>query len=142
MTLSFPRVFTLIVYLLVFFSFGACAQNDEFTNVSNEELEKLLDQGVTLVDIRRPEEWRQTGIVKGSHTITLFDGSGRVVEDFVSKFSAIASPEKPVALICRTGNRTRAASTMLIKQLGYKEVYNVTKGITDWIRNGKPVARL
>ena len=142
MTLSLPRAFTLIVYLLVFLSFGACAQNDEFTNVSNEELEKLLDQGITLVDIRRPEEWRQTGIVKSSHTITLFDGNGRIVEDFVSKFSAIASPEKPVALICRTGNRTRAASTMLIKQLGYKDVYNVTRGITDWIRNGKPVVRL
>jgi len=142
MTLSLPRIFTSIVYLLVFFSFGACAQNDEFTNVSNEELEKLLDQGVTLVDIRLPEEWRQTGIIKGSHTITLFDKNGRVAEDFISKFSAITSPEKPVALICRTGNRSRAASTMLVKQLGYKDVYNVTKGITDWIRNGRPVARL
>ncbi len=142
MTLSFPRVFISIIYLLVFFSFGACAQNDEFTNVSNEELEKLLDQGVTLVDIRRPEEWRQTGIIKGSHTITLFDDNGHVVEDFISKFSAIAPTDKPVALICRTGNRTRAASTMLIKQLGYKNVYNVTRGITDWIRSGKQVTRL
>ena len=142
MTLSLPRIFTSIVYLIVFFSFSACAQNDEFTNTSNEELEKLLDQGVTLVDIRLPEEWNQTGIIKGSHTITLFDRNGRVAEDFLPKFSAIAPIDKPVALICRTGNRTRAASEMLVKQLGYKDVYNVTKGITDWVRNGKPVARL
>jgi len=142
MTFSPPRKFTLAVYLLLYLSLGACAQNDEFTNVSNEELEKLLDQGITLVDIRRPEEWRQTGIIKGSHTITLFDRKGRIAEDFITKFSAIAPIEKPVVLICRTGNRSRVASSMLVKQLGYKDVYNVTRGITDWIRSGRQVTRL
>jgi rhodanese-related sulfurtransferase len=137
------RLLTLATYLVaIFISLGACAQNQGVTDVSNEELEKLLGQGVTLVDIRTPEEWRQTGIIKGSQTITLFDQNGQVAEDFVSKLTAAAPTNQPVALICRTGSRTRAASAMITQQLGYKKVYNVSKGITDWIRSGKPIAQL
>ena len=112
-----------------------------YTNVSNEELQALLQQGVTLVDIRRPEEWQQTGVIKGAHKITLFDRRGRIVPDFQQKFEAVTDPDKPVALICRTGNRTRVASQLISRQLGYKKIYNVEKGITDWIRNGYPVVR-
>jgi rhodanese-related sulfurtransferase len=137
------RLVTLATYLVaIFISLGACAQNQGITDVSNEELEKLLGKGITLVDIRTPEEWRQTGIIKGSQTITLFDRNGRVAKDFVSKFTTAVPTDQPVALICRTGNRTRAASAMVTQQLGYKKVYNVSKGITDWIRSGKPITQL
>jgi rhodanese-related sulfurtransferase len=140
MTLSFPQKFSLIAcLLLITFSFASCARNNGVTNVSNDELQELLDKGVTLVDIRLPEEWRQTGIIKNSHTITLFDRNGRVAADFTKKLSAIAPTNKPVVLICRTGNRTQAGSQMLLNQLGYQNVFNVTRGIMDWIRNGKPV---
>ncbi|MEN8214266.1 MAG: rhodanese-like domain-containing protein, partial [Pseudomonadota bacterium] len=42
-----------------------------YTNISNAELTQLLERETTLVDIRRPEEWKQTGIVPGSRMITL-----------------------------------------------------------------------
>ena len=113
----------------------------DYTNVSNEQLEALLEKGVTLVDIRRPEEWRQTGVIEGSHKITLFDGRGRIAPDFQRKFEAVTEPDEPVALICRTGNRTRVASRLLSRQLGYKHIYNVERGITDWIRKGYPVVK-
>ena len=126
---------------LFILSFSACAQPENYSNVSNDELVELLHQDVTLIDIRRPEEWAQTGTIKGSQKITLFDQQGRIVPDFVEKLSAIAKPEQPVALICRTGSRTRVASQILSEQLGYKTVYNVTHGITGWIKEGRPVAR-
>ncbi len=113
-----------------------------YTNISNGELAKLLEDRITLVDIRRPEEWKQTGVVAGSNMITLFDSRGRVNPDFVSELQKVSSSDKPVILICRTGNRTRAASTMLVKQLGYKDVYNVTRGITGWIADKRQVTRL
>ena len=113
-----------------------------YTNINNSELSKLLEEKVTLVDIRRPEEWKQTGIVPGSNMITLFTSRGGINPDFVSQLQKVSSPGKPVILICRTGNRTRAASTMLVKQLGYKNVYNVTHGITGWIAGKREVTRL
>ncbi len=137
---TFLMILLLAVGLLTACSRDAAAVHG-YTNVSNEELKSLLQQGITLVDIRRPEEWRQTGVIKGSHKITLFDSNGRVMPDFQEKFEAITDPDEPVALICRTGNRTAVASKMLSQQLGYKKIYNVERGITDWIRKGNPVVR-
>ena len=76
----------------------------------------------------------------GSHPITLFGRDGAVAPDFLAKLQKVAPLDKPVVLICRTGNRTRAGSEMLT-QVGYKQVYNVTKGIMGWIQEGKAVVR-
>ena len=109
-----------------------------FSNINNAKLKELIDSGVTLVDIRLEEEWLQTGIVEGSKTITLFTRAG-VNPNFQAEFTAVTDPSKPVALICRTGNRTSNASKMIAQQLGYKNVLNVTHGITGWIAEKRPV---
>lgn len=109
-------------------------------NISNTELQTLLDQKATLIDIRLPEEWAQTGTVADSHRITLFRENGSVAPDFLAKVQQVAATDKPVVVICRTGNRTRAGADMLA-QVGYKEVYNVTHGIMGWMKAGKPVVR-
>ena len=102
-------------------------------------MKELKEQGVLLVDIRREEEWKQTGIIEGSKTITFFDKTGNVSSDFIPKLSAVAKLDQPIMLICRTGNRTKAASEALVKHLGYKDVMNVTHGITHWISEKRPV---
>lgn len=112
-----------------------------YSNIDNAKLKELIAQGVTLIDIRRKEEWQQTGIVKGSKTITFFDRTGQINPNFVPEFTAIAKPDQPVALICRTGNRTQAASQAIAQQLGYKNVMNVTHGITGWIAEKRPVIK-
>ncbi len=141
MTTTFRTLSILLAIAMLMLT--ACSKPAEagYTNISNEELQELLDQGVTIVDIRRPEEWKQTGVVKGSHKITMFDHRGRIVPDFQQKFEAVTNPDEPVILICRTGNRTRVAGKLLSEQLGYKHIYNVERGITDWIRKGYPVVR-
>lgn len=103
-------------------------------------MQALLDKGITLVDIRLPEEWQQTGVVEGSKLLTLFEKNGSVAPDFMANLQKMVPSDKPVALICRTGNRTRAGAQMLA-QAGYAQVYNVTQGITGWIREGKPVIK-
>ncbi len=116
-------------------------QTGGYSNIDNAFLKDLIANGVTVVDIRRPEEWQQTGIVKGSKTITFFDHTGRINPNFLSEFTAIAKPDQPVALICRTGSRTQAASQAVAQQLGYKNVMNVTHGITGWIAERRPVVK-
>ncbi len=133
-----------IVILVIALMTAACAeerQQTAYASVSNDQLKALLAKGVPLVDIRRPEEWRQTGIIEGAHTITLFGPGGQVYPDFFDKLARIAPKDKPVALICRTGNRTRVASDYLTKKLGYTRLYNVKHGITGWIRQGNPVVK-
>lgn len=111
------------------------------TNVSNEELKELLERGVKIVDIRRPEEWVETGVVEGSHKITAFDKRGQLVPTFPQQFMSLVKPEEEVILICRTGRRTRLLSNALTAQAGYTHVYNVTDGITHWKKEGNPVVQ-
>ena len=110
------------------------------TNINNQELSALLEIGATLIDIRTDPEWRQTGIVPGSHLLTLFDEQRRVVDPdgWVRKVKALVPLDKPVILICRVGNRTVPATQFLVKS-GFKQVYNVTGGIVPWIKAGLPV---
>lgn len=116
-------------------------QGEGIIKVSNAELQKLLDANVTLIDIRRPEEWTQTGVVASSKKLTFFNKNGKVNPNLVPELKQLAPADKPVVLICRTGNRTRAASKMLATQLGYKTVYNVQYGITKWIGDGRQVIK-
>ena len=112
-----------------------------YSNISNEHLKSLIKENVLIVDIRREEEWKHTGIIEGSKTITFFDKQGRVSQDFLPKFTAIAKKDQPVILICRSGARTKVASQAIAQQLGYTNVINVTDGIMSWIAEKRPVSQ-
>jgi len=120
---------------------AGCAE-PPYSNVDNVGLEQAIDRGVPLIDIRRPEEWRGTGVVEGSKLLTFVDGGGRVTPGFLETLTKHFPKEQPVALICRTGNRTDALARHMMEQLGYTQVINVRDGITRWIADGFPVARV
>lgn len=119
---------------------AGCAE-PPYTNVDNQGLERLLQQSVPVIDIRRPEEWRETGVVDGSLGLTFVDSNGRVMPNFLETFAASVSKDRPVVLICRTGNRTDVLARYLVEQMGYSQVYNVRDGIMGWLREGRPVNR-
>lgn len=111
-----------------------------YTQLNNTEFSAAMQQGIPIIDIRRPEEWRATGVVEGSYLVTAFDERGRMLQDFPDLFSQIISdPEQPVILICRTGNRTEALSRILAEQAGYAGIHNVTHGIVSWMAAGGAV---
>ncbi|MCW8888862.1 MAG: FKBP-type peptidyl-prolyl cis-trans isomerase [Gammaproteobacteria bacterium] len=113
-----------------------------YKNIGNAELKKLLDDGVKIYDIRRDEEWKQTGVVAGSRKLTLFDARGGQNAEFIPTFMKEVKPNEPVIIICRTGNRTAAAAKFFSERLGYKNLYNVKDGITKWISEGNPVEKI
>lgn len=119
---------------------SACSE-PPYTNVSNDELRIMLHDDVPIYDVRRPEEWLQTGVVQGSKLLTFVDASGRVKPDFLERFTDENAKDDPVILICRTGSRTRTLARYLVEELGYTQVYNVRSGITRWIANDNPVIR-
>ena len=134
------RVRLLGLFLLVAL-LSACAE-PPYNNLNNAQLKAMLGQNVPIYDVRRPDEWRQTGVVEGSQLLTFADGSGRVIPDFLPRFTSLAGKNDPVILICRTGNRTSTLARHLVEQMGYTNVYNVRHGITQWIRDGRTVKRL
>ncbi|QKT04998.1 FKBP-type peptidyl-prolyl cis-trans isomerase [Ectothiorhodospiraceae bacterium 2226] len=112
-----------------------------FSDIDNAELSELIEQGVKVVDIRRPEEWRQTGVVEGSYLLTAFDANGRFVPSFPAELERIAAKDEPVVLICRTGSRTGVLARALAEQGGYQDVYNVEDGIVRWLGERRPVRK-
>lgn len=112
-----------------------------YTNIDNKELKALLAQGIPIVDIRRSDEWRQTGVVKESLRLTFVDGRGQLLPDFLPQLTQRFAKDKPLILICRTGNRSSTLATYLVTELGYSKIYNVYDGISGWLAEGNPVVR-
>ncbi len=92
---------------------------------------------VLLVDVRTPEEWAASGIAPTAHGLTLQD------PNFASKLDTFTGGDKskPIAFICRSGNRSGNAAERAREQ-GYTDVYNVPGGMMTeggWIEQGLPV---
>ncbi len=101
-----------------------------FASIKNEEAsQELLLSNIPIVDIRTPGEWKETGLLKGSIPIMLFDEKGKYdLEDFLKKLNSAVDTKKPFALICRTGSRTKILAQFLSQKMGY-DVINIKSGI-------------
>jgi rhodanese-related sulfurtransferase len=102
--------------------------------VDSQGLQQAQRDGAVLVDIRLPNEWADTGVIQGAHTITAFLPNGRVHPEFLDSFQAVVpSPDIPVMLYCASGGRTSSLGNALIEQLGYTNVSHLSGGIVEWI---------
>ena len=80
-----------------------------------------------LLDIRTPREFNYERI-DGAINIDFYQ------QDFVTNLQNL-DKEKTYLIYCRTANRTSHA-LRLMKDLGFREVYNMAGGIVDWKRKG------
>ena len=129
--------FKIILIINVFFASLAFSDVIEIGNI---ELKSLLQKKIPLIDIRRKDEWKSTGIVENSILMTFFDKNGKAnTNEWLKELNKIANKNDPVILICRTGRRTGIISKFLSEKVGYRLIYDVTDGITDWIKKGNTV---
>ena len=78
-----------------------------------EALTALQDDTIWLVDIRRPEEWAATGVAPGALTLDM-----RRADFTEALVRATASdPDRPVALICARGMRSRRLTIRLTEEM-------------------------
>ena len=108
---------------------------------ANPEIFKQAQMdGAIIIDIRREDEWKKTGIIDGALTITAFGERGNIHPEFQKKFLNIAPSEKtPIMLYCHVGGRTNSLGNALINQLGYSNVSHLTNGIVGWLADGNKI---
>lgn len=116
----------LIVFACVT-AFPALAQQIYTAQPSAQQLQEAP---VLLVDIRQPEEWAETGVLPNALLLT-FESP----DQFLADLRPHLSPGQPVALICRTGNRTARAAQLIAPALD-QPVIDVAGGIFRLMAQG------
>lgn len=95
-----------------------------------------------LLDIRSPQEWKETGTGTGAKKVSMHQPG------FLAKLDALTGNDKtkPVALICATGGRSNWLQGELVKR-GYTNIIDVSEGMLGsstgpgWLKRGLPVIR-
>ena len=129
------------IYMIFFvcaFSLGlwACTgkQKVEYKNLTSAQFEELIKSpNVQLVDVRTLAEHME-GHIPGSLNINVKDEEG-----FPEAVDELLDKGREVAVYCRSGRRSRTAAELLVKK-GFK-VYNLDKGILNWIEEGREVEK-
>jgi rhodanese-related sulfurtransferase len=101
---------------------------------------KAVAGEITLVDIRRPDEWAKTGSGEGAHRLDLRR------DDFPEAMAALVSGnlDAPIALICARGVRSARESNRL-QQVGFTNIIDVPEGMLGsgagpgWLQSGLPL---
>lgn len=99
-------------------------------NINPEELKKRMDNGekINLLDVREPAETAEYNI--GGISFPLGKIQSMQTEDLESL------KDEEVICYCRSGQRSQMAA-MVLEQLGFVNVKNLTGGMLAWRENSK-----
>ena len=97
-----------------------------------DEFEAELIEETQLIDVRTPEEYAQ-GHIANAENVDFLDAN------FESNIASY-SKQLPVYIYCKSGGRSGRASEKM-KQLGFKKVYDLSGGITNWVNSGNPIIK-
>lgn len=91
-------------------------------------VQERLDE-IQLVDCREPYEW-VAGRIEGSVHIPL--------NSIMAGATGDLDPQRPVVILCRSGNRSELA-TLMLQARGF-DAHNLEGGIEDWVAEGLPIS--
>lgn len=103
--------------------------------ISVKQLADKQQQGsVDLIDVRMPTEYREVH-ANGAVNVPLDSLNPQAVADSVG-----VSSNKPLYVICKSGNRSSKATQKFL-DAGIQNVVNVEGGTTAWVDSGLPAVR-
>lgn len=113
----------ILVAFFLMISIVSCEDRNEATLLSSQEMKELMTlDSVQLIDVRSLEAFRD-GHLKGAQNLVYDD-------EFVQKIKRL-DKNKPVAVYCRTGRRSKECSKIL-RDAGFKKIYQLRGGLTQW----------
>lgn len=97
-----------------------------------EALQLINHKEACILDVREPDEFK-TGHLLNAKSIPLGKLRDRLGE--LERYR-----EKPVVVVCRSGQRSATACALLGKE-GFTQVYNLSGGVTAWQKTSLPLER-
>ena len=130
-----------ITFSLFFISFSVIANELSAINAAKEMNDNLI-----IIDVRNKEEWNETGIIPNSLLIQMLSTGRTIRKEYISDLLNALGEDKDIkaAIICHSGGRSSATVEML-KNEGYKNIFNISEGIvgngsnTGWINRNLPL---
>ena len=115
--------------------FGSCVMSCSSANFDNslsvDKFNEVIGAGnVQIVDVRTPQEYGE-GHISGAVNIDVMNSS------FEQNVDKSLDKNIPVAVYCRSGNRSKTAMKILLKK-GFK-VYELDKGFNVWKSSGMKI---
>ena len=131
------KIFLVIFVLLTKFV------NAEVIDINNRELSNLIEKKIKIIDVRTQNEWKSNGIIKGSFLRSLLNKNKKFIfEDWYKMFNNDFGRNKSIIFICASGVRSNYISHLVKNKNPDLIVYNLKKGINNWIRSGYKIQRL
>ena len=131
----FFKIFALLIFIV------PSILHAEVFNINPSEIKQLMEKNIPLIDVRREDEWKSTGVIDKSHLVTFFNKDGKYnFQKFMQEISEIKHIEKGLILFCRTGRRTTIIADAINKTGKHKSIYN-TKGVTAWSSEKNPLVK-
>ena len=126
------KKYFLLVLLSFLMAFQSCKEekSGDVRIVSPQEVYDAVyndDTSVQLVDVRTQEEYGVSHL-KNAQNICVTN------DDFEEKVKTL-DKNKPIYVYCRKGGRS-ATAAQILKELGFKKVYDLEGGITNWEDKG------
>lgn len=116
------------------FLFGCTTTQRSFDSVSVEEFQKVLSgPHVVCLDVRTPEEYCVSHINNAVNINVLS-------EDFEQQVLSRLPKGEIIAVYCRSGNRSKKACSILVKNK-FNKVVELSSGINGWIDAGKETVK-
>ena len=129
--------------LLFLFIISIKFVNAEVIDIDNSELKNLIAKDINIIDVRTQNEWKSTGIIEGSILISLLDKKNKFIfENWYEDFNKKISKNESVIFVCALGIRSKFISNLINKKKPDLKIYNLKKGINNWIRSGNKISRL
>lgn len=126
---------TFFTSLCLFFSSVVACQSKggDFQSLSVDDFADVInDPNVQRLDVRTVAEYTD-GHIPGSINLNVLD------DNFAAMSDSVLQKERPVALYCRSGKRSKKAAGILSKK-GYK-VYDLDKGFMAWQAANKEIEK-
>lgn len=106
-----------------------------------KSVEYMIEDKIVMIDVRRPEEWEYTGVIKNAVKMTFFDAYGNCdVPTWMKEFEKLVkTKDQTFVLICAHANRTRTIGNYLIETCGYENVGHLEGGMALWCDEDREV---
>jgi rhodanese-related sulfurtransferase len=91
-----------------------------------QALERAKAGTLLIIDVRTPEEWRETGVIPAARRVDFYRGPQVMLKSVLEMVGG--DKDAPIALVCHSGSRSSEAQRFLQAQ-GFTKVYNLREGM-------------